>query len=566
MLKQQQHKNKKAPKIHRKHPIKCQKRYQDRVNESGKPHRFTTHETKRKYDHITIAPEVGARSPSPPLSQTLHRHAAMDEDFRPKKKPIYDVDELMSGIAKAERRSLARAITLIESTHSDHNELANQLLCKILEYRADNPPQQRSLKQWEIDNEYLMSKRIPTYEETEKQNAEYPDLQHRHRALPAILKHSNGKPKGPLRIGVSGTPGVGKSTFLEHFGMHLIDKYGLKVAVLSIDPSSLITGGSLLGDKTRMQRLALHDNAYIRPSPSKGILGGIAQNTAEVITLCEHAQYDVIFVETVGVGQSEVHVSQVTDMLLMLMNISGGDELQGIKKGMMEMCDIMVVTKADGDLYNAACRTKADYSVAMQMYTTRSHSYGWQPKVLLSSIKEDKERYLDAVWGTVLDYEHCLLQPISKLSESTLKGLQFIVDRGPSIQHNHHVYDSANLRSEGAVLNPSVNIVDLKRKNGDNEDGDGSEGRVDERTLLDVKRANQRVQWMWSQINQTIMGKFKDYVAQDERDLPQIQLNLIRDRVTPRIAAKQSFEAYIDYSVQQARMTIDFDTDFDAGL
>ena len=453
----------------------------------------------------------------------------------------YDLDQLMTGISKNDRRQLARAITLIESTKSEHNDLANTLLRRILEYRVDNPAPRRSLAQWQSDDEFLKSKQIPTFDEAEAQNKAYPNLQHRHKPMPAILEHSKGLPRGPLRIGVSGTPGVGKSTFLEHFGMHLIEKYGLRVAVLSVDPSSLITGGSILGDKTRMQRLSLEDNAYIRPTPSKGILGGIAQNTAEVITLLEHANYDIIFVETVGVGQSEVHVSQVTDMLLMLMNVSGGDELQGIKKGMMEMCDIMVVTKADGDLYNAAARTKADYSTALQMYTRSAASFGWSPRVLLSSIKEDKERYMDSIWGTILDYEHCLLQPISNLSPQTLDRLHFLVDRAPPIQHNHHANDSGQLFSE--TVAPVSSISTVTTNNSDNQ----------EQTLLEVKRANQRVQWMWSQINQTIMAQFKDFVVTDKDRLPAIQMRLIQDRVTPRIAAKESFDAYIQHSIEQAQ-------------
>jgi pantothenate kinase len=164
---------------------------------------------------------------------------------------MYDIDQLMDGIEKNDRRSLAKAITLVESTKPEHTELANQLLCKILDHRANHPKQQRNLQEWLLDDEYIKSKQIPTYDDVQKQNEFYPKLLHRHKPIPAILQRvnelRNGKPSGPLIIGVSGTPGVGKSTFLEHFGMHLIDKYNLKIAVLSIDPSSLITGGSILG-------------------------------------------------------------------------------------------------------------------------------------------------------------------------------------------------------------------------------------------------------------------------------------------------------------------------------
>ena len=169
-----------------------------------------------------------------------------------------------------------------------------------------------------------------------------------------------------MRIGISGTPGVGKSTFIETLGQQLCDQEK-RVAVLSVDPSSSVNGGSILGDKTRMPGLSSNPNAYIRPSPSGNTLGGVSENTNEAILLCEAAGFDVIFVETVGVGQSEITVSQMTDLFLLLLLPAGGDELQGIKRGVVELADFILINKADGELVDAATRTVGDYRAALQL-------------------------------------------------------------------------------------------------------------------------------------------------------------------------------------------------------
>ncbi|KAI8607118.1 ArgK protein, partial [Chytriomyces sp. MP71] len=204
---------------------------------------------------------------------------------------------------KSSRSALARAITLVESTRHDHRKQAQTLLSSIL---ASTSSQQRTV--------------------------------------------SLSKPcKDSFRIGLSGSPGVGKSSFIETFGMFLIEK-GHRVAVLAVDPSSARTGGSILGDKTRMTELSRHDNAYVRPSPSRGTLGGVARNTSDAILLCEAAGYDIILVETVGVGQSETMVADMVDMFTLLVAPGGGDELQGMKKGIMELADLILVNKSDGVL------------------------------------------------------------------------------------------------------------------------------------------------------------------------------------------------------------------------
>src|SRR5690606_2007858 len=202
-----------------------------------------------------------------------------------------------------------------------------------------------------------------------------------------------------IRIGITGIPGVGKSTFIETFGLYLIG-LGKKVAVLAVDPSSPIAGGSILGDKTRMEELSRRDEAFIRPSPSEGTLGGVAQHTRETMLLCEAAGYDVILVETVGVGQSEYEVASMVDFFMVLMLPNAGDELQGIKRGIMELADALVINKADGESLNLAKRTRSHYQSAMNLLR---HTSAWTPQVLTCSAVEKEN--IEAVWGMISDYQ-----------------------------------------------------------------------------------------------------------------------------------------------------------------
>ena len=217
------------------------------------------------------------------------------------------VDALAAGIRSGDGRSLARAITLVESTRDDDQALAAALLDDLV---ADAG--------------------------------------------------------GALRVGITGSPGVGKSTFIEAFGLHLVDE-GHEVAVLAVDPSSQRTGGSILGDKTRMPGLASSPHAFIRPSPSGASLGGVARRTREALTLCEAFGHDVVIVETVGAGQAEGTVADLVDVFVLLVGPGGGDDLQGIKRGIMELADVVVVTKADGDLAGTARHTAADYRHALEL-------------------------------------------------------------------------------------------------------------------------------------------------------------------------------------------------------
>ena len=251
-----------------------------------------------------------------------------------------DVDAYVEGVLSGSRAVLARAITLIESTNPEHEQLAQQVLTRV--------------------------------------------LPHTGRAQ---------------RIGISGVPGAGKSTFIDAFGTYLTG-LGHKVAVLAIDPSSRVSGGSILGDKTRMQRLANDPNAFVRPSPSAGSLGGVARKTREASLLCEAAGYDVVIIETVGVGQSETSVAEMVDFFLVLMLPNAGDELQGIKKGILELVDLIAVNKADGTNVEAANRAARQYEMALRY--VRPAGAAWQVPVLTCSALEG--RGLDRIWKKICEH------------------------------------------------------------------------------------------------------------------------------------------------------------------
>lgn len=252
-----------------------------------------------------------------------------------------DVSVLAEQVKTGDRRALARAITLVESDRADHRDDAEKLLTLL---------------------------------------------------LPAS-GHS-------IRLGISGPPGVGKSTFIESFGLFAIEQ-GRKVAVLAIDPSSRVSGGSILGDKTRMAELSRHPQAFIRPSPAGLALGGVARRTREALLICEAAGFDLVIVETVGVGQSETTVAELVDMFLLLLLPAGGDDLQGIKRGIMELADLVLVNKADGDLKPAAVRTAADYANALRLMHPLHRA--WTAEVLTLSALHGEG--LVAVWDKVLDFQ-----------------------------------------------------------------------------------------------------------------------------------------------------------------
>ncbi len=264
-------------------------------------------------------------------------------------KPLLLLEGLLHGDSAVQRRAMAKAITLLESTRDDHRALADELLT-------------------------------------------------------ALLPHTGNS----FRLGISGVPGVGKSTFIEALGLHLIG-LGHRVAVLTIDPSSTVSGGSILGDKTRMELLSVNERAYIRPSPSSGTLGGVAEKTRESMLVCEASGYDVVIVETVGVGQSETAVANMTDMFVLMQLPNAGDDLQAIKKGVMELADLVVINKADIDA-NAAMRAQLQITSALQllgMHGGAGHAHRntevWHPQVVQLSALLNQG--VDAFWSKVGDFQ-----------------------------------------------------------------------------------------------------------------------------------------------------------------
>ncbi len=277
--------------------------------------------------------------------------------------------EYVDGVLSRDRLMLAKTITLIESTLPAHQELARKIVDQLLPYTG----------------------------------------------------------KG-YRIGITGVPGAGKSTYIESFGT-MLTAMGHRVAVLAIDPSSSRSGGSILGDKTRMERLAVDPNAFIRPSPSGGTLGGVGRKTRETMLVCEAAGYDVVIIETVGVGQSETTVASMVDFFLVLMIAGAGDELQGIKKGVLEVADTIVINKADGDNVLRAETARKEYEAALHMLMPNSPN--WTPQVLTCSALEKSG--IDDIWQTILDHRQKLTdsgEMAEKRKHQALDWMAFLLEEG----------------------------------------------------------------------------------------------------------------------------------------
>lgn len=293
-------------------------------------------------------------------------------------------------LRQGSRRLLAKAITLIESTREDDRVAAQQLINSILMHAGKS-----------------------------------------------------------IRIGVSGVPGVGKSTFIESFGLFLANQ-GKKVAVLAVDPSSPIAGGSILGDKTRMEMLSRHENAFIRPSPSLGALGGVAQKTRETVMLCEAAGYDVIIVETIGVGQSEYDVASIVDFFLLLMMPNAGDELQGIKKGIMELVDALVINKADGESVELAKQSCHDYRNALHLLDNTQY---WNPEVLMCSALLNEG--ISEVWEMIERYV-TTMQDNGQFENGRAKQNLAWMKRLIYDAIDHHIHSNSSLSIEKAKLEHAV--------------------------------------------------------------------------------------------------------------
>lgn len=295
------------------------------------------------------------------------------------------------GILKGDRMILSRAITLIESNLDSDRVLAGELINQIIPHTGKS-----------------------------------------------------------FRIGITGVPGVGKSTFIDSFGSFLIEK-GHQVAVLAVDPSSSLTKGSILGDKTRMQRISLHPKAYVRPSPTGGSLGGVTRKTRESLLLCEAAGYDILLIETVGVGQSEIAVHGMVDAFMLLMLPHAGDELQGIKKGIMEMADLLIINKADGPLAERANAAKAMYSQALRLFPKAPS--GWKPPVLACSSLE--EMGISQVYDTLLTFRKKQQAGDYWQQKRAEQQLQWMQDRIRNLLEETF-YDHAWVKKQFPVLKEQV--------------------------------------------------------------------------------------------------------------
>lgn len=295
----------------------------------------------QSYSHIENDPEYTGLN----VNQGIEPLPSVSEDsvkrfLKNKKKRSLSVSQYVEGILNGDITILSQAVTLVESSKPEHQEIAQEIIVKCLPFSGNS-----------------------------------------------------------VRIGITGVPGVGKSTFIEAMGKHITSQ-GQKLAVLAIDPSSERTKGSILGDKTRMEDLSIDPNAYIRPSPSAGSLGGVARKTREIIILCEAAGFNHIFIETVGVGQSETAVHSMVDFFLLLMLAGAGDELQGIKRGIMEMADAITINKADGNNIEKAGLARIQYQNALHLFPATES--GWKPKVLTCSAY--MKTGISEIWDTVDEY------------------------------------------------------------------------------------------------------------------------------------------------------------------
>jgi LAO/AO transport system kinase len=280
-----------------------------------------------------------------------------------------DTEYYIQGVLEGDRRKLSRTITLIESTLPAHQELVRTIVDKLLPHTGS-----------------------------------------------------------AIRLGITGVPGAGKSSFIDSFGT-MLTNMGLRVAVLAIDPSSRRSGGSILGDKTRMERLATNEMAFIRPSPSGGTLGGVAGKTRETMLVCEAAGFDVVIIETVGVGQSETTVASMTDFFLVLMIAGAGDELQGIKKGVLEVADAIVINKADGDNVLRANMAQKEYQMALHMLMPQSHN--WTVPVLTCSAL--KSEGLEQIWQSIRDYRSIMTangELATKRKNQAQEWFKYLLDEG----------------------------------------------------------------------------------------------------------------------------------------
>lgn len=339
---------------------------------------------KKDIHNKTLNVQDGISQPSSVNNESVSR-------FKQIRKKTLTANEFVDAIISGDITVLSKAITIIESSLPEHQELARNIINKCLKYSGKS-----------------------------------------------------------LRIGITGVPGVGKSTFIEAIGKY-VTSIGKKLAVLAVDPSSDISKGSILGDKTRMEELSIDRFAYIRPSPSGGNLGGVARKTQESIILCEAAGYDVVFVETVGVGQSEIAVHSMVDFFLLLMLAGAGDELQGIKRGIMEMADLVVINKADGDNLQKANLAKVQYENALHLFPAKES--GWIPKVQTCSAINKID--IDKVWDVINEFFN-LTESYDYYRKNRLNQSLYWMRQTINDELTNHFYSSEIVKRKIAEIEKSV--------------------------------------------------------------------------------------------------------------
>jgi len=384
--------------------------------------------------------------------------------------PAQLLDGLLNGTAPVQRRAMAKAITLLESTRADHRLLADELLT-------------------------------------------------------GLLPHSGRS----FRLGISGVPGVGKSTFIEALGLYLMG-LGHRVAVLAVDPSSTVSGGSILGDKTRMEHLSVHPDAYIRPSPSSGTLGGVAEKTREAMLVCEAAGYDVVIVETVGVGQSETAVANMTDMFCLLQLPNAGDDLQAIKKGVMEIADLVVINKADIDA-DAATRAEAQITSALRLLGMHSRdSVHPEDHAAVRPEHAAVSPDLDTSVRPELVEGQLAMNPASTGSARTEQG-SARTEQGSARTERWHpkVVKISALLGQGvdAFWAAVTEFKTLQTANGQ----------------FALRREQQALAWMWERIEAGLRHSFRTQAAVQQL-LPQLSRQVRQGQVAASTAARQLLSAY----------------------